>query len=379
MFEQLISSDDHIIEPPQLWTERVPKAERECVPHVRRVGDADRWIVDGRPTQSFAGGINAGQRFDDPTQLRTDGRFDEVRAGAYLPDQHLADNALDGVVGAVLYPTLGLTLFRSIKSSAALERVCRLYNDWMAEFCAGTGGRLKGVAMVNVEDPQWAVAEMTRARELGLSGAMIPTALPPWIGYGDVRYDPVWAAAQDLALPLSLHLGAVRYGAVGAGDDFDTRQVSRTFFLTVGDWAKASLCDIIFGGVFDRFPRLRVGSVEHELGWIPFVLRTMDYTYTQRQGNQYFTRLANGAMPSDHFRSNVFCSFQEDDLGIQHRHEIGIGNLMFGSDYPHAESTFPRSRTIMAERLAGVPADEQRRIVLDNVRELYDFDVAFVN
>ena len=88
-----------------------------------------------------------------------------------------------------------------------------------------------------------------------------------------------------------------------------------------------------------------------------------------------FPRLANGAMPSDHFRSNVFCSFQEDELGIQHRHEIGIDNMMFGSDYPHTESTFPKSREIMAERLAGVPADEQRKIVYDNARKLYNFDV----
>lgn len=159
---------------------------------------------------------------------------------------------------------------------------------------------------------------MTRARQLGLSGALIPPAMPPAIGYGDPRYDRVWAAAQDLAMPLSLHLGAVRYGAVGAGEDFDTATVSRTFFVTVDYWVKASLADIIFAGVFE---------------------------------------------------------LQEDELGIQHRHEIGIDNMMFGSDYPHTESTFPKSREIMAERLAGVPADEQRKIVYDNARKLYDFDV----
>ena len=375
VLERLISSDDHIIEPPYLWTDRVPEDERERVPHVRRVGDVDRWIVAGRPTVSFAGGVNTGQRFDDPTKLRTDATFDEVREGAYLPDQHMADNAADGILGAVLYPTLGLSLFRAIVDGGELNYVCSIYNDWMADFCADSGGRLKGIAMLNPEDPGAAIAELARCREQGLAGALIPTAMPPAIGYGDPRYEPLWAASQDLGMPLSLHLGAVRYGAVGAGEDFDTASLSRTFFVTVGDWAKASLADIIFGGVFDRFPRLRMGSVEHELGWIPHFLRTMDYTYTQRQGNQYFPRLANGAMPSDHFRSNVFCSFQEDELGIQHRHEIGIDGLMFGSDYPHTESTFPKSREIMAERLAGVPADEQRRIVYDNVRELYDFTV----
>ena len=375
MLERLISSDDHVIEPPALWTARVAEGERERVPHVRRVDGVDRWVVDGRATVSFAGGMNTGQRFEDPTKLRTDGTFDEVREGAYVSDVHMADNLADGVIGAVLYPTLGLTMFRAIKAGAELDYVFSIYNDWMADFCSGSGGRLKGVAMVNLDDPEVAVAELTRARQLGLSGALIPTAMPPAIGYGDPRYDRVWAAAQDLAMPLSLHLGAVRYGAVGAGEDFDTATVSRTFFVTVDYWVKASLADIIFAGVFERYPRLRVGSVEHELGWIPFFLRTMDYTYTERQGNHLFPRLANGAMPSDHFRSNVFCSFQEDGLGIQHRHEIGIDNMMFGSDYPHTESTFPKSREIMAERLAGVPADEQLKIVYDNARKLYDFDV----
>ena len=175
-------------------------------------------------------------------------------------------------------------------------------------------------------------------------------------------------------MPLSLHLGAVRYGAVGAGEDFDTATVSRSFFVTVDYWVKASLADIIFAGVFERYPRLRVGSVEHELGWIPFFLRTMDYTYTERQGNHLFPRLANGAMPSDHFRSNAFCSFQEDELGIQHRHEIGIDNMMFGSDYPHTESTFPRSTAIVDALFAGVPEADRRAMTASTAAAVYGFD-----
>lgn len=146
MLERLISSDDHVIEPPALWTARVAEGERERVPHVRRVDGVDRWVVDGRATVSFAGGMNTGQRFEDPTKLRTDGTFDEVREGAYVSDVHMADNLADGVIGAVLYPTLGLTMFRAIKAGPELDYVFSIYNDWMADFCSGSGGRLKGVA-----------------------------------------------------------------------------------------------------------------------------------------------------------------------------------------------------------------------------------------
>ena len=123
----------------------------------------------------------------------------------------------------------------------------------------------------------------------------------------------------------------------------------------------------------DRYPGLKVGAVEHELGWIPFFLDRLDYTYTQRQGNANYTRYRNADRPSDFFRHNVFCSFQDDALGLQERHQVGLDGLMFGSDYPHTESTFPRSKEIMSERLAGIPREEQRKIVFENAARLYGF------
>jgi predicted TIM-barrel fold metal-dependent hydrolase len=372
----MISSDDHIIEPPDLWAGPVPEWAADRIPQVRREGDIDRWYVEGRPTMSFAAGIQAGKRFEDPSNLRTAARFDEVTSGGFELQQRLLDNESDGILGSVLYPTLGLSLFRAIPDPTLLNLVFSMYNDWLADFCAGSGGRLKGVAMINVDDVDLAVAELTRAKALGLSGSMIPVGVADEKFYGLPMYDPFWAASQDLEMPVSMHLGTVRAGSVGAATGFDTAILSPGIYIRVGDYCKASIADLIFAGVFERFPKLRVGSVEHELGWIPHFLDRLDYTYTQRQGNELFYRYADGAMPSDFFRRNVFCSFQEDGLGIEHRHEIGIDGLMFGSDYPHTESTFPRSREIMDDRLQGVPEDEKRLIVLDNVRKLYHFDLA---
>jgi predicted TIM-barrel fold metal-dependent hydrolase len=230
--------------------------------------------------------------------------------------------------------------------------------------------------MLNTDDPGEAAGELERARGLGLSGAMIPTATAEAARYDSPRYDPLWAAAEASSTPLSLHLGAYRLHDPGlARDTDDVRETRPTFFVTVSTFVQTALADMIFSGVFDRFPSLRVGTVEHELGWIPHFLDRLDYTYTQRQDNARYYRLQRHARPSDAFRAHVFCSFQDDDLGIRERGTIGIDGLMFGSDYPHSESTFPRSMAIMSERLRELSERERDLILRDNVSRLYGFDV----
>ena len=136
-----------------------------------------------------------------------------------------------------------------------------------------------------------------------------------------------------------------------------------------------SLCDLIFSGVFERHPRLRVAIVEFELAWVPHLLSSMDYTYRERHGEAIY-RFKDGMRPSDFFRRNVVLSFQEDAIGIRLRDVIGVENMMWGSDYPHSESTFPRSRQILSEILEGVPEDEQAKIVGLNTARVYNFYVA---
>ncbi len=132
---------------------------------------------------------------------------------------------------------------------------------------------------------------------------------------------------------------------------------------------------MIFSGVFDRHPDLRVAIVEYELAWIPHMLGTMDYCYRERVEEASY-RFANDMLPSDFFRRNVYLSFQEDDVGVELRHRIGVDRMMWGSDYPHSESTFPRSREVLDEILRGVSAEERRQIVCDTTASLYGFDLA---
>jgi hypothetical protein len=133
--------------------------------------------------------------------------------------------------------------------------------------------------------------------------------------------------------------------------------------------------DMIFSGVFERHPRLTLAIVEFELAWAPNVLSSMDYTYRERHGEAIY-RFKNGMLPSDFFRRNIVLSFQEDAIGIRLRDVIGVDNMMWGSDYPHSESTFPQSHKILAEILAGVPDDEQAKIAGGNTARVYSFDTA---
>ena len=369
MIDHMLSSDTHIIEPPDLWASRVPPEFEDVAPRVERVDGVDWWIVDGNRTLSFAGGAQTGARFENADQLRTGATFEDVRSGGYEPAAHLADGLTDGVFGSVLYPTEGLTLYR-MSDSDALTVMCQAYNDWLAVFCEHDPERLKGVAMLNVDDVDVAVDELRRSAELGLAGGLIPTALAAGDRYDSPRFEPLWTAAEQLGMPLSLHLGANRGGV-----DEDFKEIRPTYFTVVDYWVKVSLADLIFSGVLDRHPGLRIGCIEHELGWIPHFLDRLDYTYTQRQGNQAFPRLVSVDSPSELFRRNVFVSFQDDDLGIRERHTIGINGLMWGSDYPHTESTFPRSRQIMTDRLGDIPADERSRITWGNAASIYGFSI----
>ena len=135
------------------------------------------------------------------------------------------------------------------------------------------------------------------------------------------------------------------------------------------------MCDLIFSGVFERHPRLRVAIVEFDLSRVPNVLTSMDYTYRERHGKAIY-RFKNGMLPSDFFRRNVVLSFQEDAIGIRLSDVIGTGNTIWGSDYLHSESTFLQSRKILPEILKGVPDDEQAKIAGGNTARLCSCDVA---
>jgi predicted TIM-barrel fold metal-dependent hydrolase len=371
----ILSSDSHVFEPPDLWTKRIDAAFRGRAPRMQRIDGADQIVIEADQILSGIGLIsNAGARFEAPETISGQGRFEDVPRGGYDPEQHLRDMELDGVAGEVLYPSQGLFYFR-VADGALMSAIFRAYNDWLAEFCRADSSRLKGIAMINLDDVQDGQRELERAARLGLAGAMITEYPLEHRRYDQPEYEPFWAAAEALRMPLSLHTATRRQGKIrGAGEKTLRDASSRA---TKAFYPALSMCDMIFSGVFERYPRLTLAIVEFELAWAPHVLTSMDYTYRERHGEAIY-RFRDGLRPSDFFHRNVVLSFQEDAIGIRLRDAIGVDNMMWGSDYPHSESTFPRSREILKEILAGVPADEQARIVGGNTARVYHFDVARV-
>lgn len=372
---QIVSSDSHIVEPPDVWSSLAGRLG-DRAPQVRREADGDWWYVGGKKTMSFLG-INAGERFKvDSHQLRTSGFFEDVIPAASAPDAYLRANEADGIHTSIIYPSQGLVLY-AVPDSEIATLAMRTYNDWIADFCATAPDRLKGIAMLNVDDIDGAVAELTRVRAKGLVGAMITIAPPAWGAYRLPEYDRLWAAAQDMAMPLSLHIGTDRADPRVGDDAFrlSVKDVPPSTFVNSDYRVRITLGDIIYSGVFERFPGLKIGAVEFELAWIPVFLHRLDYAYTDRpaRGPEWLRFRDRNKLPSDFFKSNVFVSFQEDPYGLRLRDVFGTDILCWGSDFPHTESTFPRSMEILAERLAGLDESEIEAIVGGTARRIYGF------
>ena len=368
----ILSSDSHVFEPPDLWTSRIDAAFRDRAPRMQRIDGADQLVVDDQIVSGIGLISNAGARFEAPETISSLGRFEDVHAGGYDPYQHLADMELDGVAGEVLYPSQGLFYFK-VADSSLMSAIFRAYNDWLADFCSVDPARLKGIAMINLDDVADGIKELERAARRGFAGAMITEYPLETRRYDQPEYEPFWAAAEALGMPLSLHTATRRQGKIrGAGERTIRDATSRS---TKAFYPALSMCDMIFSGVFERYPRLTVAIVEFELAWAPHVLSTMDYTYRERHEEALY-RFKDGMRPSDFFHRNVCLSFQEDAIGIRLRDAIGVDSMMWGSDYPHSESTFPQSRKILAEILAGVPDAEQAKIAGGNTARVYGFDVA---
>ena len=372
---RVISSDNHVFEPPDLWTNGIEPKFKDRAPVIHHEEDGDWWYCDGQKvigTGFGFAGAQTGRRFDKAEKLTRGDVFENVRPGGYIPEEQIKDMDLDGVDVGILYPTTGLQLYK-IPDGELLTAMFKTYNDWLNEFCQASPKRLKAIATLNIDDVSQGVAELEHRAKQGFVGATIPVYPPEGRRYDSPEYDRLWGAAQDLEMPLSLHLATNRYGSGEGGGNLpgDTRfsiLPNSDFFVRV------SVADMISAGVFERFPKLQLGAVEQQLGWVPFFLERMDYAYNERGAGREGYRFKEGMIPSDFFRRNVFLGFQEDELGIRLRDMIGVDSLQWGSDYPHMESTFPRSRQVLEEILADCTEEEKTKIAGGNAARVYNLN-----
>ena len=257
---RIISQDNHVIEPIDLWTSRAESKYAWRVPHVEDLGEqGDWWFCDGRKIIGVTGGsASVGNRFIDPDNKRRTYGVEDVRPGGWIPEEHVKDLDIDGMDISIVFPTVGFMLF-GIPDGELLDSICRSYNDWVGEFCGAIPERLKGIAMINTDDVQVGIKELERCAKMGFIGAMIAAYPSTAQLYDNPAYEPFWAAAQDLGMPLSLHISGNRYSPV---QEFADPDINRGAFICNADyWPRMSLCDMILSGVFERYPKLQVGSV----------------------------------------------------------------------------------------------------------------------
>jgi predicted TIM-barrel fold metal-dependent hydrolase len=315
-------------------------------------------------------GFGAAKSVEELQQFLKSFSYGGAHRGGWDPAQRVKDMEQDGVAGDVLYTTLGFRMFW-IKD-AGFQRACfRVYNDWLAEFCSYSPQRLKGVGLISLYDPKQGAQDLEECAKKGLTGALIWASPPDELPFYSEVYDPFWAAAQELGIPLSIHefAGFERI-------DWESSPEKRAIAGAVASHeVETTFGTFILSGILERFPRLKVISAELNCGWLAYFLHRMDKTFESRgerlRGSPFLTRLT--MKPSEYFRRQLYATFIDDPFGVAHRHEIGVENLLWSSDFPHSATFWPHSRERIAEDFRDVSEGDKQKILRDNVAKLYGF------
>ncbi len=377
---RMISADSHMLEPADLWVERLDKRFKDRAPHV--APDKDRaglWFMAPGVTPFPVGTVSAIGKSGEELMKHLDRGYEAARPSGWDPVERIKDQEIDGVEAEVLYTSLGMPLFSM--ADADLQRACfKIYNDWLAEFCSHNRNRLLGIALISLEDVAEGVKELQRCRKLGLRGMMTWGTAPAEHPYGDPIYDPFWAAASDLEMPLSLHTITSKPGSPGgvaSGVSMKSQPGSMgvaylSNYMFLGTDIQVSLFSLVIGGVLERFPKLRIIAAESDTGWMPHFMFRLDHGY-EKFGEMQIRKLK--MKPADYLRRQMFATFQDDPIGASMYRFFGPDNYMWASDFPHSDSTWPHSRAVVAREFEGVPEDVTRKIVFDNAARLYGINV----
>lgn len=357
----VISCDGHATGRPEDYVPYVEPAYREKYRDFVRELRARQAAEAGKPSL-FSDEGSFG--FQKETGDWRDGEWNSSLRSEVLEGQ--------GVVAEVLFPNGGVP-FGGFGESAEHELRGvgnRAYDRWLLDFAKDLPGRRAALAMLTVHDLDATLAEIRWAAEQGMKGVIIPTVpgkgLPPYL---DPCYDPMWAQCQDLEMPVHIH------GGGGTPDYGDYGVVSMLMYATEATYfSQRNLWILIWSGVLERFPRMKVVFTETRADWVPSALQLLDGIHAA----PFFKHVRDTAIlkPSEYFERQ--CSVAASFMGPHEsaiRHEIGLGNLMWGADFPHVEGTFPRTRESLARCFKGIPLHEVRTILTDNPAEVYGFDI----
>lgn len=372
----IVDADAHVNPPHDMWAEYLPAPLREHAPKIEHGEDCDYIVFEGRRRKVNLISAQAGRAGAD---FKMEGRVSDARAGGWMPKARIDDMDQDGMDTAILFGggPLGTSNMELFKASFDA------YNHWLADFCAYAPKRLAGVGYVPMLNVDETIEMMRDCKKRGLKAINIPAFPMAQMGslnggeaqtmaltgdvsggrsYADPEFDPLWKAACDLGMPLTIHLGGRT-----------VRFTEPKFFLSDLLMSKFGMGEpiaiMIYGGVFQRFPELKLASVESGVGWFAFAANYMDETWHKQR---YWVKSVLEHPPSYFWERNIYGSFIHDRAGILMRELPGAGNIMWSSDYPHSETTFPHSQAKIVELFAGVPEAERNEIVGGRAKRLYN-------
>jgi predicted TIM-barrel fold metal-dependent hydrolase len=353
----LISADDHLdihAMPPDVWSSRLPEAWRKRGPHVEETPDGPYWFCDGRR-------VSPSGRKETGYIAAHDHGF---RPGQ--PQTRLEDMDRDGVRAQVVYgPTC--TQLR-IGDAALYEQVAKVYNDWAAEFQREDPDRLILLADLPSHSPEAARQELERAASLGHRGAIVSSTVGRGQPLFDESWESFWDTAEEVGIPIHVHLAGGLH----------------SLQMKLGSWRMPAavavvpmqldetLAGLVFSGTLEKRPNLKFVMGEAGLGWIPYVIERLDHEL-----HKYGSKIQDhkiGMLPSEIFARQVFTTYEDEQLGVELIPRIGVDNVMWASDYPHGDSTWPHSRKALAESpLAQHGPEVLRKVTCENVARVYGF------
>ena len=379
----LISCDSHAQPDPDAFTSRMSRSRwGDAIPHIVETADktnmavtydmtVHRWSVNGK-IEGDRGVSNCPTVMNDPNRKYFPQRWEEVPSYVYDPKDRTWALDNDGVDAEVLFPNDPVQSATCFQGDAEFELDCvRAYNGWLASW-RETSDRYIPLAIIPyLSGIEVTVAEAQRAVELGHRG-IVMLAEPSHAGKGlphfnDTYWDPMWAACQEMEAPIHWHASAGFKVNIPRWKGYTRNQVQAMNPSANFSLQGQFIPNLIFSGVLERYPTLRWVCAETGLGWLNYVLEACDHEWERR----HLWTEGLPTTPSELFRRQIYVDFWYEVAGVQQRHNIGINNIMWESDYPHSTSTYPDSWKFVDHTLQGVPQDERNLLLYGNAMRLY--------
>ncbi len=368
----LVSVDDHVVEPPHIFEGRLSGKAAEAAPKMTKLDNGmDAWVFNGSPLPTV--GLNAvvGRV---PEEYGLDPlSFDEMRPGCFDIHERIRDMNVNGVLGSLNFPSItgfAGTLFMTLDDKDTALELMRAYNDWhIDEWCGTYPGRMIPLAITCPWDPDAMAAEVRRVGEKGCR-AVTFSENPEKIGLPSLHsdhWDPFWGACEEVGTVVCMHIGSSSQTVITAMDaPIDTMITLQPMNIV------QCAADLVWSPIFRKFPKLKFALSEGGIGWIPYFLERIDYTYQHhhRWTNQDF----GDKLPSQVFNENIITCFIDDAVGMEVRHHLNLDHITWECDYPHSDSTWPDAPELAWKYLQDLPDDEIDKITHLNAMREFSYD-----